>query len=61
MTPEQQAAYLNVQSVLAQIEMQSMIAANQERETKGQAQAYGEQSFVFLQECLAEKMDRTVF
>ncbi len=61
MTPEQQAAYLNVHAVLAQIEMQGMLAANQEREAKGQAQAYGEGAFAYLQDGLAEKLDRTVF
>lgn len=61
MTPEQQAAYLNVQAVLAQIEMQGMIAANQEREAKGHTQAYGEYAFVCVRDDLAAKIDRTVF
>lgn len=61
MTPEQQAAYLNVQTMLAQIEMQGMLAANQEREAKRYAQAYDEQAFEALRDRLASEIDRSVF
>lgn len=48
MTPEQQAAFIYATSVAAMIHMQSMIAANQQRESEGKAQAYGEDEFLSL-------------
>jgi len=45
MTDEQKAAYVNAMAIAAQIEMQGMIAENQQRESQGKAQAYGAEHF----------------
>lgn len=45
MTPEQKAAFINAQSVMAQIELQGMIAENTQRERDGLALAYSEKAF----------------
>ena len=45
MTPEQKAAFINAQSVMAQIELQGMIAENTQRERDGFALAYSEKAF----------------
>lgn len=43
-------------TTLAQLEMQGMIAANQERESLGQNQAYGEYAFAGIRQELREKL-----
>ncbi len=45
MTPEQKAAFINAQSVMAQIELQGMIAENTQRERDGLALAYTDKEF----------------
>lgn len=49
MTPEQKAAYVIAQAACAVIELQSMIAANNERSQSGLAQAYDEGAFAALE------------
>ena len=44
------AAYINAQAVAANIELQAMIAENQEREANGMALAHGAADFMRLQE-----------
>ncbi|MEM1225875.1 MAG: hypothetical protein AAGJ40_09260 [Planctomycetota bacterium] len=48
MNGEQKAAYVNAMAIAAQIEMQSMIARNNQRASEGHAQAYGEDEFYEL-------------
>jgi hypothetical protein len=48
MTPEQRAAYVNAQTAAALIELESMKAANREREMHGHALAWGEDAFLEL-------------
>lgn len=43
-------------TTMAQLEMQGMIAANQERESQGKAQAYGEGDFGVVHQELREKL-----
>ena len=52
------AAEIQVWAVLAEIEMQGMLAQNRKRESEGHAQAYGEESFQYLRDDLASRMDR---
>ena len=48
MTDEQKAAYVHAQAVVAQIEMQGMIAENNMRAYHGEAPAYVEKDFIAL-------------
>jgi hypothetical protein len=48
MTPEQRAAYVNAQTAAALIELESMKAANREREMHGHALAWNEEAFLEL-------------
>lgn len=48
MTDEQKAAYVYSQATAALIEAMGMVAENQLRDSKGEAQAYGEKSFFEL-------------
>lgn len=50
MTDEQKAAYVFAQAIAAQIEMQAMLAANEDRARRGEAQAYNEAAFLALSE-----------
>ena len=50
MTDEQKAAYVNANAACALIEAMGMVAENQLRTSKGQSQAYGEESFFHLLE-----------
>lgn len=45
MTPEQTAAFVNAQAALLNAEIQSMVAANQDRLARGLSMAYGEEEF----------------
>ncbi len=45
MTDEQKATYIQSQSTCAFIEAQAMIAANKEREDKGEAPPYDQNAF----------------
>lgn len=51
MTDEQKAAFVQAQAVCAMIECQGMLAANKEREDRGAALAYDEESFQNLINC----------
>lgn len=51
MNEEARICFINSQIILANIEMQMMIAANQERERNGLSLAYGEEQWAnFLKE-----------
>ena len=45
MTDEQKAAFIQGQAACAMIECQGMLAANKERESRGEALAYNQKSF----------------
>lgn len=49
MTPEQKAAYIVAQSVLAYAEIEAMKAANLERQLAGQSLAFSESDFNSIQ------------
>ncbi len=48
MDREQRLAYVRGRLLQAEIEMQSMIAANKQREIEGKSPAYGEEAFLAL-------------
>jgi len=48
MTDEQKAAFINSQTIAAQIALHSMLAENKDREANGYALAYREESFIGL-------------
>lgn len=48
MNSEERATYVRSQVTAAQIEMETMKAANEERKDQGHAQAYGEEAFTAL-------------
>jgi hypothetical protein len=50
MNPEQAVAYVNAQAIAARIELESMLALNEYRKDRQEAQAYGEEEFRKLQE-----------
>lgn len=58
MPPELKAARIIAKSTAVFIECQSMIAANQERESKGLSQAYNEQAFYELSRSLRILIER---
>ena len=45
MTPEQKAALINAQTLLANAELMGMVAENQKRMSNRESLAYGEDSF----------------
>lgn len=50
MTEEQKAAYINAQCVMANAEIQGMIAENQHRMSCGHSVAYCEDAFAVVQD-----------
>lgn len=47
-TPEERAAYVNSRAAAAMITALGMVAANKEREARGESQAYPEKAFMDL-------------
>ncbi|MCP4854325.1 MAG: hypothetical protein GY903_07520 [Fuerstiella sp.] len=52
------AAEIQARAVMAQLEMQAMIATNQECEVRGETPAYHEESFRYVRDDLAALLDR---
>jgi hypothetical protein len=46
MTPGEKVAFINSQVACALIEMESMKAANRDRQSRGESDAYGEEAFM---------------